>query len=334
MKLFIKKLILFLLPILIISFPLDFFLSNKLKKDGKLAQGEYPVWNSIFEGKVNSDIVIYGSSAAQVHIDPQIIEDILDIPTYNIGIQGHNFWLQYLRHKLFLKYNRTPKFIIYEVDVNTLDKRKNLYNLEQFLPYMLFNNSIRCYTKSYQGYSFFDYYIPLLRYLGNKSVISPIVKNSILQIDAPPVRIKGFQGVEKEWGDDFEKAKAQMKYYEVKLDTPSINLFEKFLIECKERQINIIFVLTPMYTEAQPFIKNTKEVMSIFENFAVKYSIPFLDYYNDEICKNKEYFYNAMHLNKSGASIFTEKLAGDLKTLLAGPAQEGVAPPSQQHLIK
>lgn len=331
MKLFIKKLILFLLPILIISFPIDFFLSSKLKKDGKLAQGEYPVWNSIFEGKVDSDIVIYGSSAAQVHIDPQIIEDILDVPTYNIGIQGHNFWLQYLRHRLFMKYNRAPRFIICEVDVYTLEKRKNLYNLEQFLPYMLFNNSIRYYTKSYQGYSFFDYYIPLLRYLGWKKLIPRIVRNSIHQIDPPPIRIKGFQGVDKEWGDDFEKAKAQMAYYEVKLDTASINLFEKFLIECKENQINIIFVLTPMYTEAQHFIKNTKEVISIFENFAFKYSIPFLDYYNDEICKNKEYFYNAGHLNRMGASLFTKKLAEDLKSFLAQSSQGGFDSSSLQH---
>ncbi|MBE2208298.1 MAG: hypothetical protein IAE84_11975, partial [Saprospiraceae bacterium] len=78
-------------------------------KQTKKAPGEFEVWNDIYNSNVNCDIAIYGSSRAWVHIDPKILSHILQLNVYNFGIDGHNFWLQYLRHIEFLKYNPKPK---------------------------------------------------------------------------------------------------------------------------------------------------------------------------------------------------------------------------------
>ncbi len=186
MKVFIKQLTIFLLPILVISIPLDVYLSVQLKKSKDYAAGEYSVWNSLFDGKVNSDVVIYGSSRAWVHIDPQMIEDKLNLSAFNLGLDGHNFWLQYLRHKILIEYNPHPKTIILSVDVFSLEKRKDLFNADQFLPYMLFNNLIKHYVESYQGYSLFDSYLPIVRFHGRRDAIFQAVKNSFVSVDDLP----------------------------------------------------------------------------------------------------------------------------------------------------
>lgn len=65
MKRVIKKIFLFYLPIILLSYPLDKSISNYLKQSNK-CYGEYEVWNDIYSGKINADIAIYGSSRAWV----------------------------------------------------------------------------------------------------------------------------------------------------------------------------------------------------------------------------------------------------------------------------
>ena len=102
MKKFIKYFLLFISPLVLLSYFIDVFISNNLKESNNFAQKEYSTWNAIIEGKVNSDILIYGSSRAWVHFNSTMMSNRLQIPTYNLGIDGHGFWLQYLRHKMLL----------------------------------------------------------------------------------------------------------------------------------------------------------------------------------------------------------------------------------------
>ena len=104
MKQFLKKIVLFILFTFLLAYPLDIIISNQLKKSNSYARGEYSVWNDLFEGKIDSEIVIYGSSRAWVHINPELLENSFGRSSYNLGIDGHNFRLQYLRHKTLLKY--------------------------------------------------------------------------------------------------------------------------------------------------------------------------------------------------------------------------------------
>lgn len=312
MKKFILTLLCFCLPIIILLIPIDYLLSNKLKGLNDFAKGENLVWNDIYNSNVNDDIVIYGSSRAWVHIDPLLIESKLGRKAYNLGIDGHNFWLQNLRHQELLKYNQKPDYIIYSVDVFTLAKRKDLYNYDQFLPYMLGNDNIHDFTSSYEGFSYFDYNFPLIRYEGKKNVIRQAFKTSILEDNVKLARVKGYRGIEKKWNKDFDKAKQKKVNFSVEIDLASVEKFELFLDECEKNSIKVIFVYTPEYIEGQEFVSNRNEIVSLFEELAVKHKILFLNYSDNSISKQKKYFYNALHLNKTGAELFTNKLIKDL----------------------
>lgn len=314
MKKFIRYFLLFSLPPLLLSYFLDVFISMNLKKSNNFAQKEFSTWNAIIDGKVNSDILIYGSSRAWVHFNSTMMSDSLLIPTYNLGIDGHNFWLQYLRHKMVLESNTKPKLIIVSVDMFTLQKVKNLYNLEQFLPYMLWNRNIKNATSSYEGFVSADYVIPLIRYYGKKKEIETAMRFFSGHLSNPVSRVKGYEGLNRIWNKDFNKAKSSMEGYKVKIDPESVLLFEKFIAECKLENIKLIFVYAPEYIEGQEFTKNRDEVFAIYKKYSNQYQIPFYDYSNDTICFQRNYFYNSVHLNKTGAELFTSKLIDTLKT--------------------
>jgi len=312
MKKFLTNILYFLLPAIIMAYPLDSIMSHFLSQS-KTSPGEYEVWNDIYKTEAEHDIAIYGSSRAWVHINPKILSDSLGANVYNFGIDGHNFWLQYLRHLELLKHNEKPKTIILSVDVFSLQKRKDLFQLDQFLPYMLWNSNIQQYTNSYIGYNDFDYYVPLIRYSGKTNSLKLIIKNIVNGQSNIGYRQNGFLGMDREWNADLEKAKKEQKSYIINTDSNSVVLFEKFIKECKANDIELILVYTPEYIDGQNFVANRDDVIQIYRDFSMKYSIDFFDYSNDSLCLNKKYFYDASHLNSSGAEIFSKKLANDLK---------------------
>jgi hypothetical protein len=313
MKKFVLHLIYFLLPIGVSAYFIDLFLSGNLKKSNSFAVKEFPVWNAIVEGKVNSDIVIYGSSRAWTHINPIMISDSLKLSAYNLGIDGHGFRLQNLRHALLLRNNTKPKLIIHSLDAGTLSKACDLYNSEQFLPYMLWNNEMKNSTLLYNGYSPADYKVPLIRYCGNYAAILTAIKMFIFSPKNDVERIKGYQGQNLSWNSDFVEAKLKMKNYAVQFDTSVVRLFENYLHQCKADNIQLLFIYTPEYIEGQKFISNKNGIIEFYNKLFKKYSIPFYDFSNDEISYNKKYFYNTLHLNKSGSELLTKKIIAVLR---------------------
>jgi hypothetical protein len=311
MKKFTIAGLIFILPLLIFGYLADIFLTNALKKS---KADEFGVWNDIYNGRINEDLLIYGGSRAWVHFDPEILSDSLNLSVYNIGLNGHNFWLQKLRHEILLKYNKAPEVIIYAVDLMTLGKRPDLYNSDQFLPYMTSDTLLAKAISSYDGYGKYDSKVPLIRYLGKWKTSISAVKIALAPDRQKPDRIKGYQGKNLEWNSDFDNAVEEMGgRFSMELDSLSVVLFDEFLAECQRKNIKIIFVAPPEYIDGQLFVENRPEIMGVFASFGQKYDIPYYDYSNDSMSFNKYYFYNSTHMNIRGAELFSKKLVMDMK---------------------
>lgn len=313
MKKFLYRTCLLLIPIILLAYPLDLMLSGLLKQS-HASPGEFEVMNDIYQGEAGCDIAIYGSSRAWVHIDPQVMQDSLNLSAYNFGVDGHNFWIQYLRHLEYRKHNRKPKKIIVSVDIFSLQKRADLYDPDQFLPYMLWNENITEYTSSFVGYKTADYYLPLVRYTGKSNALNSCLRIFLKGSGSTNFRTRGYAGMEREWNSDFDKAKANMDQYEMVLSKESIALFKSFIRECQENDIEVILVYTPEYIEGQQFVANRSEVIDLYREVSKANNLLFFDYSNDALCLDKYNFYNANHLNKAASAVFSKKFAHELKT--------------------
>lgn len=312
MKTFFKKLLFFILPVAILCLPLDFFLSKQLSKSNYYAQDEFSVWNDLYDGKVNVDIAIYGSSRAWVHIDPAIIESETGNTAYNLGIDGTHFMLQYLRHRVLMEKNSKPKQIIFSLDLFALEKTTELYNSDQYLPYMLSNHEMKQYLDKFEGFTFADYYIPLFRFYGKKKALKYALNNSIIPVSPDSGRKSGYMGMLNEWSNETDSVLNTIKHFEVKVDSGYYNLFNSFLNECAEKNIKVILLYSPEFIDGQKIVSNRNEILAIYKDFALRYKIPFLDYSDHDLCRNKYNFYNAGHLKKSAAEQFSSILATDL----------------------
>lgn len=307
---FIKKTIIFILILFFLLFTFEMIVNTGLRKSDDFLLSE---WNDIVNGEINSDIIINGSSRAWVHISPKILEENINLSTYNLGLDGFHFNMQYARFKSFLEYNVKPKVVIQTLDIFSLVNRNGLYKKEQFYPY-LNENHIYEATQDYKGLNWFDYNLPLIKYRTDPEYLIKGFLEFFSLYHFTNDKYKGFEAQKREWGNSFKKFHNENKNgIEQKVNEDILLLFDTFLKKCKENNIQVLLVYPPEYIEAQRLYTNREEIIKIYREFAIKYNFYFLDYSDSFLSYKNKYFYNSQHLNKNGAVKFSNILAEDLK---------------------
>lgn len=331
MSSYLKKGLIYLLCVFVILFAVDYIITNGLRKTG---YNDFEKLAGVFGGSINSELIILGGSDAKQHFSPLVLDSALHLDSYNLGLAGHNFLMQYALFQNYLEHNQYPKVIIQTLNPVLLDKREDLYNYQLFLPY-LNEQRIAKYTKEYIGLEFADYYLPFVRYSGeldlikigfneffglrhyknttykgyysyddrpwNEEVLTKYKKSIILQQEENAENISHLESSEKIFCPDlcFHKE--------------SVKLFENFLEEIKKNDSKIIFVNPPTFIEAQLDNKKQELVMNYFTDLASKHDILLLDYSKDSLVYSKKNFYDFAHLNRGASVKFSEILAADIK---------------------
>jgi len=311
MRLFLIKILLFTILLTVSAFVFDNILKKGYRKSNATDIQE---WNAIFDSKINSDVIINGSSRAFVQISPQILDSLLNVNSYNFGMDGYPFNMQYVRYKIYEKYNKKPRLIIQIADLNTLQRRTTPYSESQFFPYLhepLLANEL----KKMEEFSSLNFYIPAFCY---HSDFGHIFIGLVEFFDIKHIRndkYKGYLGQNRKWNaTDLEKVLSGDSLVS-EINPEIVQEFDSLLNHCQENNIQVVMVFPPEYIKATEFTKNKQEVIDIYRSFSKKYDFPFLDYSTDSLCYDTTYFYNAMHLNKTGAEIFSTKLAHDIGSL-------------------
>lgn len=315
MKKFIANVFVFLIVILCFCFLSDYLITKGLKK----SESFYFVdWNNMYRGNINADLIINGNSKAYHHVSPKILDSLLSINTYNLGIDGYGFVMQKAKYDIYSKYNKAPKIILHIVGAQILDKRDNLYQKQKFAPYIS-DSIIKNVTKKYNGFSFFERHLPLVRYQSDFNVVPNSVASLIgfshLFKDAS--KFKGYEAIDEHWRDDFENFKKKYPNgIDYEINKNSLKHFDNYLKDEIKKGSKIFLVYSPTYMESQKYINNRDEIIKTYKILSKKHGVSFLDYSSNELTTNKSFFYNSQHLNKKGAELFSHILATDLKESL------------------
>lgn len=318
MKKSIIKVFVFFGIVCAVALMLNSFLDTQMKQ---LKYEDAAVWNEITNGGIAADILVIGSSRAATHIDPNVISQLSGASCYNLGMMGHNFFIEYARYNYYLKYNKAPQLIILSLDYESLQRRSDLFNHTQFLAY-LDDSVIAAATRQYEGFSEYDYKLPLLKYVGEQTLIFTLFRNYFKPKYNRPDRIKGFFARDFRWNKEVDITLDTLKPYFVEPDSLSVIAFESFLEQCGRKGIQVVFVHTPVHPLGQAKVINRNQIIEMYHDFAKGNKYDFLDYAGDTMCNNKEYFMNSTHLNKNGAEVFTKKLVDDLNLRNLLPARQ------------
>lgn len=288
----------------VLNLGIDYYISHRLQgcKEQKFAG-----WGDITQNQLNADMVIMGSSRAWVQYDPAILDSILGVNSYNLGLDGSKLNRQVLKYTIFNHYQTTkPKYIIVNIDCFCASEWTFGYQREQFFPYMLDPFTRREIIKV-EPFMWSELYIPLYRYTTYKGVLA-ILKESKYDDGL----YKGYKGQDTEWNGSLF-SDDEVIHFTVNED--GWHMFDEFLKERHEEGIEVVFCYAPIYTRVTEKLDNAEEMYNAYKELAGKYDIPIIDFNNLDMCRDTTYFYNDTHLNKRGAELFTSQLALELDSL-------------------
>ena len=310
MKRFITKIVIFVVVAYLLALGFDYVISSGLANS---LGHPHQAWREIRSGKYASDIVIMGTSRALEHYDPYIIDSITGLKSYNLGMGGYGINVELMKYRYYCHYNTQPTYLIYDVDQLLLSiiKVPHQHQSEQFLP-MFYDGAIR-HDLMQCGYTWIDAYIPMARYWGYQ-IHS---KRGIFEYfglkhycDYPSYR--GHMPDPDPW----DASRLQfLDSIPSHVDDEAKTTFMNFVQECKENDVQLIFVTSPVYYTYVEMSPEWNQYIVWYDSIAQANDIPYLNYMDHPICKDSLSFNAGVHLTPAGTKVWSRILSNDLVNL-------------------
>jgi len=294
--LFLLKVGLFFLALIIV----DKALGMAFAYMGKHSKGGYVGHHVYVTDKTNEDILIFGSSRAIHHYNPQIITDSLGMTCYNCGQDGNGIVLFYGVWQM-IKERYQPKMIIYDIS-STFD----LYEVESNQKYLGWLRA------DYDRQAIKDLFLEIdptekykmtsMLYRYNSKFMQNLTDyiHPIFSIEG-----NGYLPLEGEM-DTMKVRKKEGVHIIPSLDSIKIGFLNKFIDDVKWSKI--CFVASPSWYGMD------EETLKPIIDICHKKHIPFIDFSNNlKYIHNNKYFSDGSHLNAVGADEFTKDLINKLK---------------------
>ena len=243
-----------------------------------LDKGEAAVWRDIYDGNLSHDTWVIGSSTSWVQV-------LTKENSYNLGIDGYKARHQILRLNEALRFNSKPARVIWLLDPWTFEEQQFGYNKYQ-------SSSFR-QLDSLRGIT--EWEALLARYRGCMREFTPIIIREGIKLD---YRFNGARCVDIIAGSLDRLGNQELQFNE--------SLFREFM-EVINRLEAIGVDCDIIYVEPHDVVRDFYTNMdSIMENILTEPNIEIHLIPNSEFLDTD--YYNAMHLNCSGAEKLTRLL--------------------------
>jgi hypothetical protein len=258
----------------------------------------------ILEGKMNKQLLIFGSSRAQHDIYADIIQEELTLSTYNLGYRGSNIAFQLFLLEKVLKHNEKPEIVLLTVDDDSeflpektlqfrYDKLNSLIKYQEITMDLIqqkqispFASILYCARIGWNQFSEIKKPTKFDQWTVNGSTL----------LDSSAT---GFKGIYR-----------KKNKYDKKLEIlKNLIAFTKFQEICKAKKIQLVVLIPPNFETQNAVFANR------ISNLIIDKKTIFLNQERTDFLSSS-LFYDESHLNKKGAILYTNKIIERLKNQL------------------
>jgi hypothetical protein len=279
--------------------------------------GEYGILNKIDKGKINSDILVSGSSRALKAINPEIISNITDLSCYNIASDGSDLAVQITKLKWYLTNNKKPKIIIQDISQFGGAISKTIFEPFKYIPYLSNDSLFSGLLRIDEDLWYNKYFPPSNLVYYNFIFYSKLLEDIFATINRKDKFINGYLPDNSKWSSDFNAyRKTQPNGINCSLTVEYKDYLEELIELCKKENICLIFVVLPNYYKLKEISNNQDKVLNTYSSLADSgNNIFFYDFSSNYIARDTNYLYNFTHLNTYGANLFSKILADSSLTI-------------------
>jgi hypothetical protein len=303
------RIVAFFVVVVVMAYGLDAIITYGLKQ---IPTSKFGSFNKVVSGHVNAEIIINGSSRALTHYDPRIIERLTGHSAYNLGMNGTQTDVHAAVLKTYLSRNSKPKIVIQNLESFTFEPTLpgELYDPGTYVPYLNeepLYRSLLAIDKNvwkWKHIPLYGYAVEDMKFTWAWGILG------CLGFYGQENYFQGFTPRHTPWTGEFERFKAGLSAKGVRnrIDPRGMHALREIIQICKEADIHLILVYSPVYSEMQLLEINRPEIFALFRELSLEYQVPFWDYSDHTICREQTNFYNSQHLNANGAALFTADL--------------------------
>ncbi|MBP6127629.1 hypothetical protein [Flavobacterium sp.] len=285
MKRFFKLTVLFVFILFVASLLLDVIFTTIISQSSERNKVE----NVLHSFGKKYDVVILGTSRANNHFVTDLFEK-KGLKSFNYGISGSHLFETSLLLKLMMANKFQIKNLILEADLSICNEKRDEGTTARFMPYIHTNSIIKEHYKNEIDFKQL-YYVPFYRYIKFDAKIGfREVYEVLAEKPTNTLYNKGYYPL-------ISDKKGSMKNDISTLKVIRNKYYEEIKKICKQNNINLIVVMTPM-------CKNTKG-LDYFDN--VKKQYPEINNFENTVTDDR-YFASCGHLNNEGAIIYTNHI--------------------------
>ncbi|MFC1608340.1 hypothetical protein ACFL47_10260 [Candidatus Latescibacterota bacterium] len=257
----------------------------------------------------DEDILIFGSSLANHTYIPRIFSDRLGHTCYNTGRDGADiYYYRALQLGIIKRY--TPRLIILTVNINELIQNdSSLHRLSCLLPYYKTHPEIR---QVLNLRSKFERIKLLSAIYPFNSMIMTIIRYNFTEDNVVNGYIPLDRSLTLTEVDSFN-LDAEGQNVTRGIDRTKELIFDQFIEDCVRKNIRVVIIRPPVVT----LFDSERESFDSIRDLANRHHVPVWDYTDDAAFYGKHHlFADRIHLNHTGAKIFSDMIAKRLKPAL------------------
>jgi hypothetical protein len=300
MNKFIKTILLFALLFFAIEkiFYVFLYVSPGLEKDQRL--------ELLINGKINKEVLIFGSSHGARDIIAHQIQDSMRLSAYNLSYPGSDIEFHEFLLRTVLKFNKKPKMIMLAVDETAefLPNEALIFRLDRMYPLAKYDYINEEMIKRGEK-NFLSKFLVLGRI--NKSNLD-IREKHFTEMDT--LLPCGSMPISFQRNRPFSYDAMPARYPKEKEEVRKITAFLKFQDLCIKNNIKLAIVFSPNFKKHDPDFEKRIRQLSGPKVMCFIYDR------SNPIYKDKSFYHDEAHLQKNGATIFTNEIIGFLKQKL------------------
>lgn len=242
--------------------------------------------------ETNADILVFGSSRANHHYNPDVFINSLNKTFYNTGRDGNFIFYQTAVLKSILRRYK-PKLILYDFSGKFSYVQEDYDRLSSLLPYYRKHREIRDIVNLRSSFEPLKNLSSIYPY--NSTLANIVIGNSNLGKKGK----KGYVSLMGEWNEPLNEHKSIDKY---EVDENKLAIFNEFLDLCKQNDIPLLVFVSPVF-----YTYDKDYSITLCKQICNEKNIPFYDFTKDErFLKSPQLFDDKEHLNDSGAKLYSK----------------------------
>lgn len=316
MKRFLREMVLAFLVLIAMAYGVEALINYGLRQS---QTHQYREMALISSGKLETDICIFGSSRAEVHLNPNLIEAESGYSCYNLGWAGACLTTQEIIRHYYFDQNPTPTLIVQTVDLLSFGKRTALYQPERFYPYLHDPHT-------YQIMQMIDpaiqlaRWLPLWEYTGRRDLIEMglLESRNAYTPYSHYGRVKGYTNTGTTYTTDRIAPDWKLKVYKDDFVLGQ-QWLESLISQCQQREVPLILLYPPLYKDVFHYYEpgQYEQIKEILANLSEVPGVEFWDYAEADDFREKAWFMDPYHLNREGAERFSHLIGGRIQQYLS-----------------